>query len=115
MKKFGADFRDFAVKGNALALAVGIIIGAAFGGIVNSLANDIIMPIVGMFFKTDFTQMAWTYNESTINYGSFIAAVINFIILAFVIFMLVRLFTKMTATSKNKPGSGDDSQTPENS
>jgi len=100
MKKFIAEFKEFAIKGNAIALAVGIIIGAAFSSVVNSLANDIIMPVVGIFFKTDLSEMTWTINGSTILYGTFLSAILNFLILALVVFILVRLYTKFTETAQ---------------
>jgi large conductance mechanosensitive channel len=110
-----SEFRDFAVKGNVVDLAVGVIIGAAFGKIVDSLVKDVIMPLIGAVFgNVDFSNMfvllgklpadykgAMTYAELSkagvpmFAYGTFITAVINFLILAFVIFMLVRWFTKL--------------------
>ena len=108
------EFRDFAVKGNVVDLAVGVIIGAAFGKIVDSLVKDIIMPLIGSVFgNVDFSNMftvlgkipegykgAMTYADLTkagVNvfaYGNFITILINFLILAFVIFQLVRVYTK---------------------
>jgi large conductance mechanosensitive channel len=102
---FISEFRDFAMKGNVLDMAVGIIIGAAFGGIVNSLVKDVIMPPVGMMMGgINFADMfvaldgktyatlaaAQAAAAPTINYGLFINAVINFIIVALAIFLLIR-------------------------
>jgi large conductance mechanosensitive channel len=111
------EFRDFALKGNVVDLAVGVIIGGAFGKIVDSLVKDIVMPIVGgIFGNVDFSNMftlmgkipadykgAMTYADLSkagvpmLAYGNFITILINFLILAFVIFMLVRYFNSMKA------------------
>lgn len=119
MKKPGwwDEFTTFAVKGNAMALAVGTIIGAAFSGITKSLTDDIIMPIVSIFLGgVDFSEMkmelprlfAEKYDEAgnviknTLNYGNFISAVINFAILALVVFWLVKGLNKMAEIGKKK-------------
>ena len=105
------EFKKFALRGNMIDLAVGMIIGSAFTGIVNSLVNDIIMPIVSIFTgKVDFTnwfvsldgshyatlEAAQAAGAATFNYGSFISNVINFIIMAFVVFMFVKLMYKLS-------------------
>ncbi|MGN1204578.1 MAG: large conductance mechanosensitive channel protein MscL [Lachnospiraceae bacterium] len=105
------EFKKFALRGNMIDLAVGMIIGSAFTGIVNSLVNDIIMPIVSIFTgKVDFTnwfvsldgshyatlEAAQAAGAATFNYGSFISNVINFIIMAFVVFMFVKLMNKLS-------------------
>lgn len=102
MKKLLKEFRDFAVKGNALNLAVGVLIGGAFQGIVNSLVQDIISPIIGLFGKSDFSSFILTINGVKIKYGAFITAVINFLILAFVIFMLVKGINALTNLTRKK-------------
>lgn len=102
MKKLLKEFRDFAVKGNALNLAVGVLIGGAFQGIVNSLVQDIISPIIGLFGKSDFSAFMLKINGVEIKYGSFITAVINFLILAFVIFMIVKGINSLTNLTKKK-------------
>lgn len=109
------EFRDFAVKGNVMDLAVGVIMGAAFGKIVDSLVKDLIMPVIGAIFgNVDFSNMFWllgkvpadykgamTYADLTkaglpvFAYGNFITIIINFAILAFVIFMMIRWFNKL--------------------
>ena len=112
------EFVAFAVKGNAMALAVGTIIGAAFSTITASLTNDIIMPIVAIFMGgIEFSELKITlprlFGEApvdeagnaianTLNYGSFISAVINFFILAFVVFLFVKFVTKLTEIGKKK-------------
>jgi large conductance mechanosensitive channel len=105
-----AEFKEFALKGNVMDLAVGVIIGAAFGKIVDSLVNDIIMPIVGKIFGgLDFSNMYIPLNGqdatlalveakkagSVLAYGNFITIALNFIILAFIIFQMVRMMNKM--------------------
>ena len=116
MSKFMDDFKKFAVQGNMLDMAVGMIIGAAFKDIVNSVVNDLIMPVVSMFTgKVDFANMflaldgnAYATLEdakaatSVIAYGQFITQVINFVILAFVIFMMVKAVNKLR-TAAEKP------------
>jgi large conductance mechanosensitive channel len=93
-----SEFKEFAVKGNAVDMAVGIIIGAAFGKIVNSLVNDIIMPPIGVLLGgKDFSNLAITLKEATltapavvISYGKFINNMIDFLIVAFSIFLVVK-------------------------
>lgn len=102
MKKFLNEFREFASRGNAINLAVGVLIGGAFQGIVNSLVNDIISPIIGLFGNRDFSALVWKVWGVDIKYGSFITAIINFIILAFVIFLLVKGINKLTSVKKEE-------------
>jgi large conductance mechanosensitive channel len=97
------EFREFAVKGNVVDMAVGIIIGAAFGDIVKSLVNDVIMPPIGMLLnQVDFKSLAITLREKSgdlpavvVNYGQFINTVINFVIVAFVIFLVIRQINRL--------------------
>ena len=85
------EFRDFISRGNVLDLAVAVVMGTAFTAIVNSLVNDVIMPIIGMIIGgVDFTSLSITIGEAQILYGSFIQAVINFLLIAFVVFLLVK-------------------------
>lgn len=110
MKKFMAEFKKFALKGNMIDLAVGVIIGGAFNGLVTSLVNDIIMPVLSLFTgKMDFEnwfvaldgktyatiEAAKEAGAATLNYGNFISGIINFIIMAFVVFMLVKAINKL--------------------
>jgi len=113
------EFKKFAMRGNVLDLAVGVIIGASLTGIVNSLVNDILMPPIGLalggvdfsnFFivikgdhSLDTLAAAKAAKAVTINYGLFINAVINFIIIAFVLFMLVRQLNKLVAPHPDTP------------
>ena len=92
------EFKDFAMKGNVMDMAIGIIIGAAFGKIVSSFVGDVLMPPIGMLMGgADFSSLSWVIKEATetaaavtVNYGVFINTVINFLIVAFAIFMVVK-------------------------
>ncbi len=90
------DFKKFALKGNVLDLAVAVVIGAAFGKVVSSLVEDIIMPVVGILVG-GISVEDWSYkvNDVVLNYGLFIQSIIDFFIIAFSIFMVIRIFTKM--------------------
>ncbi|WP_416144623.1 large conductance mechanosensitive channel protein MscL [Planococcus koreensis] len=90
------DFKKFALKGNVLDLAIAVVIGAAFGKIVTSLVEDIIMPAVGILLG-GFSVEDWTYtfNGAVLRYGAFIQSIIDFTIIAFSIFMVIRIFTTM--------------------
>ncbi len=108
--KMMEEFKKFALKGNMIDLAVGVIIGGAFNSIVSSLVNDIIMPVLSLFTgKLDFANWfvaldgntyltlaeAQEAGAATLNYGNFISGIINFVIMAFVVFMLVKGINKM--------------------
>ncbi len=91
------EFREFIMRGNVIDLAVAVIIGAAFTAIVNSLVDDIIMPIIGAIIGgVDFTSLAITVGEATITYGNFIQAVINFLLIALVLFLLIRAINRVS-------------------
>lgn len=99
MRKFFEEFKKFISKGNVLDMAVGIIIGGAFTSIVSSLVNDIINPLLGLFGGMNFDQLAWNITgDVTLYYGRFITAVVNFLIMALIVFTLVKAMN--TATSK---------------
>ncbi len=90
------EFKEFALKGNIMDLAVGVIIGGAFQSIVKSLVDDIIMPTIAIFIgQVDYTELAITIGESSIKYGSFITAVINFLIIAMSIFLMIKYINKL--------------------
>jgi large conductance mechanosensitive channel len=99
------EFKKFAMRGNVMDMAVGIIIGAAFGKIIASLVEDVLMPPIGMLLgKVDFSTLAINLNEGTqIRYGVFINAVINFLIVAFAIFMVIKALNKATAKKEAAP------------
>lgn len=89
------EFKEFALKGNVIDLAVGVIIGGAFGKIVTSLVNDLIMPVIAaLISRNNFTEMKATVGSATITYGNFIQNVVDFILIAFTIFIAVRLINK---------------------
>ena len=109
------EFRDFAMKGNVMDMAVGVIIGGAFGKIVSSLVNDVIMPPIGMLLgKVDFSNLfinlsgehyasladAKAAGAATVNYGLFLNTVIDFVIVAFAIFLMVKWINKMRAATE---------------
>lgn len=97
------EFKEFATKGNVIDLAIGVIIGGGFQKIVNSLVNDIIMPFVSIFTgKIDYNDMMITIGNSSIKYGSFITNVINFLIIAFSVFLMVRYINKLNKTLEEK-------------
>lgn len=86
-----ADFRKFIMRGNVIELAIGVVIGAAFTAIVNSLVNDIIMPLIGVLFGgLDFTTLVWQVGDATIAYGNFIQALITFLLISLVVFLIIR-------------------------
>ena len=133
MKKFIADFKAFALKGNVVDMAVGVIIGGAFGAIVSSLINDIIMPLLGLIIKADFSSWFIPLKEipaellvdgakpsadvlaeagiSVFHYGKFISAIIYFILIALAIFIVVRALRK--AEEKAKEARKKDEPAPE--
>src|SRR5689334_3607523 len=85
------EFKEFAIKGNVVDLAVGIVIGAAFSAIVNSFVADIIMPVVGVFLSgIDFKGLLFSVGEAKVTYGNFIQAVVNFVIIAFSLFLVIK-------------------------
>jgi large conductance mechanosensitive channel len=105
------EFRDFALKGNVVDMAVGIIVGAAFGKIVSSLVNDVIMPPIGLLLgNADFSKLAWTLREGsttvqavTIKYGAFINTVLDFVIIAAAIFLVVKQMNRLRRQPPETP------------
>ena len=92
------EFKDFIAKGNVLDLAVAVIIGGAFAAIVKSLTDDIIMPLIGLILGgVNFASLSFKVGEAVVAYGNFIQAIINFLLIAFVLFMIVRSLNKMNA------------------
>ena len=97
------EFKEFAIKGNVVDLAVGVVIGGAFQKIVTSLVEDIIMPAISIFTgKIDFSDMVLTIGNSSIKYGNFITAIVNFLIIAFSIFLIVRYINKLNKKEAQK-------------
>jgi large conductance mechanosensitive channel len=122
-----SEFKKFVMRGNVMDLAVGVIIGAAFGKIVDSMVNDLIMPIVGVFGKADFSSLFISLNGKeyatladakkaaapVLAYGSFINAVVNFLILAFIIFMIVKAVNKLMPAPEPPPAGPATKDCPE--
>ena len=95
MKKILEEFKEFIARGNVIDLAVGVIVGSAFGKIVTSLVNDILMPIIGVVLGgINFTNLTIKFKDATIYYGNFIQNVIDFLIIAFCIFVFIRVISK---------------------
>ena len=103
MKKFFAEFKEFISRGDVVSMAVGIIVGSTFTAIVNSLVKDIITPFIGVLMGgANFSELAWTIGEAQIMYGSFIQAVINFLITAFVLFCVVKAMNTLKQLGEKK-------------
>lgn len=104
MSKLFKEFKEFVMRGNVLDMAVGVIIGGAFGKIVTSLVNDILMPPLGFAIgQVDFTKLSIKLSECvTINYGKFIQEVVEFLIIAFCIFILVKVINSIVKDNKKK-------------
>ncbi|AMQ69349.1 large conductance mechanosensitive channel protein MscL [Bacillus velezensis] len=91
-----SEFKSFAMRGNIMDLAIGVVIGGAFGKIVTSLVEDIIMPLVGLLLGgLDFSGLAVTFGDAHIKYGSFIQTIVNFFIISFSIFIVIRTIGKL--------------------
>lgn len=98
------EFRDFIQRGNVVDLAVAVIIGAAFGAIVTSFVDDIIMPLVGVLLGgIDFSSLSIQVGQAVILYGNFIQAVVNFLLIAFTLFLIVRGYTKLQQKEEEEP------------
>ncbi len=104
MKKFLGEFKAFAMKGNVVDMAVGVVIGGAFGTIVTSLVNDIIMPLVAIpTGKVNFATLNATVDKTVITYGAFIQSIVDFLIIAFSIFMVIKLMSKLEKKKEEVP------------
>ena len=105
------EFKEFATKGNIFDMAIGVIVGGAFQKIVTSLVNDIIMPAVAIFTgKVTFDDLTLTVGNSVIKYGSFITTIVDFLIIAFSIFMAIRTFTKLNNKAKELAGKEEENE-----
>ncbi len=102
MKKFLLEFKEFAMRGNVIDMAVGVVIGAAFKAIVDSLVADIITPFIGLFANQDLSDKVFMIKDVAIKYGSFISAIINFVLMAFVIFSIIKMLNKLKNHSKKE-------------
>ncbi|EUJ29289.1 Large-conductance mechanosensitive channel [Listeria grayi] len=104
MKNFIAEFKTFALRGNVLDLAVGVVIGAAFGKIVSSLVDNIIMPLVGLILGgLDFSKLSFTVGDAVIKYGAFIQSIVDFVIIAFAIFLFIKLINTLSRKKTEEP------------
>ena len=112
------EFKTFIARGNVLDLAVGVVVGGAFGKIVTSLVDDIIMPLVGLLMGgLDFSSLSIKVGKAKIMYGSFIQNVVDFLIVAFCIFLMVKAFNKLTAkveAKKKKENKEEEAKKAEN-
>ena len=98
------EFKEFAARGNVVDLAVGVIIGGAFGKIVASLVDDVIMPIIGLILGgIDFSALEFQVGEAAIKYGAFIQSIVDFVIIAFSIFFIIRAINKFKKKEEEEP------------
>lgn len=119
MKKFMNEFKEFINRGNVVDMAVGVMIGAAFKAIVDSVVKDLISPVIGIIFKQDFNDLKIVLQEAveqtaedgtvevvkeaiTINYGAFIMAIVNFLIIAVILFLMVKMINSLRSVGKKK-------------
>ncbi len=100
--KFLKEFKEFALRGNVLDLAVGVLIGGAFQKLITSLTDNLISPILGLFGGVNFSEYSWKIGNLNLTYGAFITDVINFIIMAFVIFLIVKFMNKLANIGHKK-------------
>ncbi len=91
-----SDFRKFIMRGNVVDMAIGVVIGASFTAIVNSLVDDIIMPFISGLFGADFTQLSFQFGDATITYGNFFQAVINFLLISLTVFLVIRFAIRLS-------------------
>ena len=117
-----SEFKDFAMRGNVVDMAVGIIIGGAFGKIVSSFVNDVLMPPIGVAIGgVDFSKLSMTIQEAageaaavTINYGQFIQTILDFVIIAFAIFMAIKAMNSMKKAEEEAPAAPEEPAKPSN-
>ncbi len=104
MSSFFKEFKDFAMRGNVMDMAVGVIIGGAFGKIVSSLVDDIFMPIIGVLTGgIDFSNLSIKVEDANVKYGMFLQNVIDFLIIAFCIFLMIKTINKLSAKKEAEP------------
>ena len=115
MKKFWEEFKAFALKGNMMDMAIGVIIGGAFSTLVTSLTDNLISPILGILGKVNFDAMMWDVfgdGKLVFKYGAFITAVINFLIMAFVLFCIVKAMNKLMEMGKHEEPAAEEPAAP---
>ncbi len=104
------EFKDFIARGNVIDLAIAVIMGGAFGAIVTSFVNDLFMPAVGIIIGgIDFTALSWSVGEEQILYGNFIQAIVNFLLIAFALFMIVRTVNRLQREEEAEEASAEPS------
>lgn len=104
MKKFLEEFKNFAMRGNVIDLAVGVIIGGAFSAITTSLINDLIMPLLGIFTsQISFADLSLTLGGAVITYGNFVQAVLNFLVMALIVFLMVKAINRLQRKKEEDP------------
>ena len=102
MKKFFAEFKEFISQGNVVDMAVGVVVGAAFRAIIDSFIENIISPLIGLIFHVDFSELSFGIGSAQIMYGAFIMSIINFILVAFVLFCFVKAINRMKRAKKKE-------------
>ncbi len=111
VKKIGGDFKAFISRGNVVDMAVGVIVGGAFGKIVTSLVNDVLTPIIGLFLGgLNFSDLSFGFKSAQIAYGKFIQSVVDFLIIALCIFFMVKIFEKFK--KKEEPKKEEEKKKP---
>ena len=100
---FIKEFKEFAMQGNVMDMAVGVIIGGAFGKIVTSIVDDILMPLIGTLIGKDFADLSCVINGATVKYGNFVQNVVDFLIIAFCIFLIVKAINKVSKKKEAAP------------
>ncbi len=111
MKMFFAEFLEFALKGSVMDMAIGVIIGAAFQNIVTALTDNIINPIIGLIFQSDLSAVQIRLTDQvTLGIGAFISAIINFILMALVLFIFVKTINKIKAAAERKKKDEDSEE-----
>lgn len=105
MSKMVKEFKDFINRGSVLDLAVGIVIGVAFSAVINSFVNDVLNAIIGAIVgKPNFDNLTFTVGEGVVRYGAFLTAVVNFIVIAFALFLVVKAFNSLRRQEEKEPG-----------
>ena len=110
MKNFMNEFKEFALKGNVMDLAVGVIIGGAFQAIIKSLIDNIINPIIGILFQADFSQVVIRMGSVNLGVGAFVSTIINFVLLAFVLFLMVQAINQLKKLNQEEESTPEKSE-----
>jgi large conductance mechanosensitive channel len=109
MKSFIAEFKAFAMKGNVIDLAVAVVIGAAFGKIVSSLVDNIITPLIGLLLGgINFSGLSYTVGDAVVTYGAFVQSIVDFIIVAFVIFLVIKALNRAQSAFEEPPAPAEE-------